>query len=175
MVLLSCKTAWLVLLGTACRHSQLHAGARERFQQGPHWEWVNLSPTAGFRAKFLSRADDATVDRHWHLKALTKEAVPSRKERRNCPVRALRQYFKVIDRVRTGSDELFISTQSYSGIVANTIASWAKRLKYAYQRATPEVLERFRIPTNEPNLLDQLMSYELRSFVLLRLLSPIHP
>ena len=151
--LLTLKTVFLVLLGTACRRSELHALVRDRIQQGPNWEWVNLLPTAGFRAKFQSRADDATVDRHWHLKALTSEVAPSRKERLNCPVRALKRYLRVTDRVRTGTDKLFISTVSYSGVVANTITSWVKRtILYAYQRATPEQLKRFGIPTNEPNL-----------------------
>ena len=158
---LTYKTAFLVLLGSACRRSELHALDANRTQPGPNWEWVNLLPSAGFRAKFQARAGDAQVDRHWHLKALSKQEF-SNTDRLNCPVRALRRYLRVTARVRTNTTKLFISTQSHTAIVANTITSWIKRIILsAYQHATPEVLRRFKIANQEPDLFRP--AHELRA------------
>lgn len=150
---LTYKTVFLVLLGTACRRSELHALDRTRLQHHTGWEWVDLLPTPGFKAKFQARGHDPDRDRHWHLKALPSGAT-SAKDRAKCPVRALRQYLKRSDRKRRGTTKLFIPiANDKDDITANTITSWVKKvILQAYRSATPEVLKRFGVSQTEPNL-----------------------
>ena len=159
---LTYKTVFLVLLGTACRRSELHALDRTRPQHHKDWEWVDLLPTPGFKAKFQSRSHDSDRDRHWHLKALPAGPM-STKDRAKCPVRALRQYLRRSDKKRRGTTKLFIPiANDKNDITANTITSWVKKvILRAYKDATPAILKKLEVPVTEPNLFRP--AHELRA------------
>ena len=148
------KAVFLVLLGTACRRSELHALDRTRLQHREEWEWVDLLPTPGFRAKFQARSNEPERDRHWHLRALPQTQVTSSRDKAKCPVRALRQYLLISDTKRQGTTKLFIPISGGKNeIRANTITSWIKKvIIHAYGVATPRIMAKLQVPNTEPNL-----------------------
>ena len=156
------KTAFLTLLATGCRRSELHAADRSRIQIGPNWDWVTLLPTPNFRAKFQARAPDADRDRHWRVRSLPEDC-PHR-DKLNCPVRALKLYIQASDNRRRKNHHLFIpvTLATSDPFSANTITSWIKKvLLHAYNSATPELLEKFGVDREELDLFRP--AHELRA------------
>ena len=84
------KTIFLVLLGTGCRRSELHAIDRSRLEHHKRWKWVNLLPLPEFRAKFQAKDPDPTRSWDYTLRRLSNTADPE--ELVSCPIRALHAY-----------------------------------------------------------------------------------
>ena len=67
---LTYKTAFLVLLGSACRRSELHALDYQTLQHDPHWKWVDLFTLPGFWAKHQASDTDPSRSRVYRLQAM---------------------------------------------------------------------------------------------------------
>ena len=149
---LTSKTAFLVLLGSACRRSELHALDYQTLQHDPHWKWVDLFTLPGFWAKHQASDTDPSRSRVYRLQAM--DSTLDRKERLICPVRALKWYVTRTAVARGTKRRLFLSLKSpKKDVHANTITSWIKKLiTYAYDHATPEERRVFQIDDGPPNL-----------------------
>ena len=149
---LTYKTAFLVLLGSACRRSELHTLDVQTLQHGLHWEWVDLLTLPGFWAKHQASDPDPSRSRVDRLQAM--DSTLDREERLICPVRALKGYVTRTAVPRCPQRRLFLSLVSLQKDVhANTITSWIKTLiTYAYKHATPEDRRLFQLDDGPPNL-----------------------
>ena len=117
---LTWKTAFLVLWGTACRRSELHALDFETFVRAPDWSYVELYTTPDYRAKF-QRSDEP------RMYVVRRLDAPSGEDAKCCPVRALRIYLDRTNNVRDRRRRLFLSINpKVRDIVANTVSSWIK-------------------------------------------------
>ena len=149
---LTYKTAFLVLLGSACRRSELHALDYQTLQHDPHWKWVDILTLPGFWAKHQASDLDPSRSRVYRLQAM--DSTLERKERLICPVRALKWYITRTTVTRGSQRRLFLSLVSpKKDVHANTITLWIKTLiKYAYDHATSEERRVFQIDDGPPNL-----------------------
>lgn len=155
------KTAFLVLLGSGCRRSELHALDRSRLEHDITWTWANLIPTPDFLAKFQARDPDPAVSRVYCLQALSTTTEPE--ELKSCPMRALRYYIKRTDPVRKGRKRLFLPiNKSVKDITANTISWWIKSVVIStYEQSTAQDFQECGIPEHEPDLFRA--AHELRA------------
>lgn len=158
---LTWKTAFLVILGSGCRRSELHALDFSRLEHDSHWSWVNLLPSPGWRAKYQFKDPDPNRSRVYRLHSLP---ASDTEDRHSCPVRALRLYLKATaDRRTRHNNSLFLPISgSTKKLSANTISSWIKSVvTQAYAQATPDDLRLFQIPPGEPDLFRS--AHELRA------------
>ena len=149
---LTWKTAFLVLLGTACRRSELHAMDFKSIEHSPDWSWIKLSLLPDFLAKHQASHHTVHIPRTFHLQCLNSE---DPEELTLCPVRALRQYLKITKNHRSNRRSIFlpISTKSTKSLSANTVSWWIKYLiRFAYSSASPDTLKELQIPEGEPSL-----------------------
>ena len=124
MKYLTWKTAFLVLWGTACRRSELHALDFDTFARTPNWSRVELNLVPTFMAKYQNLDKDPSASRVYYLHRLD---APSNEDAMCCPVRALRIYLNRTQQVRDGRRRLFLPINSSTrDIVANTVSSWIK-------------------------------------------------
>ena len=79
------KTAFLVLLGTACRRSELHALDLRHIKHSDDWSSVEFYPLPDFRAK-NQHLDDSSLPQTYSIQAL---GTFSSENSLLCPVRAL--------------------------------------------------------------------------------------
>ena len=91
---LTWKKAFLVLWGTACRRSELHALDFQTFARSANWSRVELYLMPKVMAKYQFLDKDPSASRAYTLYRLD---APSSEDALCCPVRALRFY---LDRTR---------------------------------------------------------------------------
>ena len=130
---LTWKTAFLVILGTACRRSELHALDFSSMRKDPKWWYVELCTLPEFEAKYQYLDPDPSVPRTYTLKAIQ---ASSSEDTLSCPVRALKVYLERTANKRAGRNRLFLPiSNSAKDISANTVSSWVKQTLlhcYAY-------------------------------------------
>ena len=149
---LTYKTAFLVLLGTACRRSELHALDADSFEHHPQWEWINLRVLPDFVAKHQVHCADANTPRSFRLNAMVSV---DKEEKLLCPVRALRYYILRSDPIRKKRKRLFLPIDSSvpGDISANTISWWIHKLiQEAYDQASEEDIRLTGMEGTKPNL-----------------------
>ena len=129
---LTWKTAFLLILATACRRSELHALDFKSIRKAKDWAFVDLFALPEFQAKYQFLDADPSAPRAYTIKTLQ---VASEEDRMSCPVRALRLYLRHTKAFRKGRRRLFLPiSASASDITANTISHWVKQtLLLAYQ------------------------------------------
>lgn len=149
---LTYKTVFLVLLGTGCRRSELHALDHTRLEHPQDWSWVDLAPSPEFRAKFQARDKDPSQSRVFRLQRILTSEDPE--ELLSCPVKALRCYVLRTNPTRGNRNALFLPIDSKSHkVTANTISAWIKNtINIAYQNASAEDLRVCQVPQGEPDL-----------------------
>ena len=151
---LAWKTAFLTLLGTACRRSELHALDFHAVEHDRKWSWVNLVVLPDFVAKHQASDSFPFEPRSFRLQSLG-QITEDPDELVICPVRALRYYILRTSPFRGSRKRLFlpISETSKVELSANAISWWIKKLvSYAYSSASPSTLQLLQIPTQEPSL-----------------------
>ena len=149
---LTYKTAFLVLLGTACRRSELHALDADSYEHHPQWEWINLRVLPDFMAKHQVHCADANTPRSFRLNAMVSV---DKEEKMLCPVRALRYYILRSDPIRKKRRRLFLPIDyTVSGdISANTISWWIRKLiQETYDQASEEDIRLTGMQGTKPNL-----------------------
>ena len=125
--LLTFKTAFLVLLASGARASEIHALSFKEFSRALDWSKVYLKPSDQFLAKNQpSRAPEHR--RHFCIPALTDFSTDSA-DRYLCPVRALRIYMSKSQPYRKHKKLLFIAiNKNYTkDITKNTFAGYVKQ------------------------------------------------
>ena len=149
---LTYKTAFLVLLGSGCRRSELHALDDSLLEHAVDWSWVDLQTLPEFWAKHQATDPDPSQGRVYHLKAL--DSTVDRRELRVCPVRSLREYRKRTKSLRGSTKRLFLPlTTTKANLHANTVSGWIKTLvQYSYEHATDEDFRILGIEKAPPNL-----------------------
>ena len=150
---LTYKTAFLVLLGTGCRRSELHALDVTRLEHAVDWSWVDLPTLPEFWAKHQATDPNPHQSRVYKLRALS-AITDDRLELLSCPVRALKEYRKRTKSVRGSIKRLFLPlTADKTKLHANTVSGWIKSLvQYAYDHATAEDYRVLQITKEKPDL-----------------------
>merc|ERR1711893_205885 len=120
MIYISWKMAFLLLWGTACRRSELHALDFKTFAKASERLYVELYIAPEFRAKFQHLDKDPSASRVYILKRLD---APSGVDAHSGTTHLLGSNENVWDRRRRP----FHSTNpKIRDIVANTVSSWIK-------------------------------------------------
>lgn len=129
---LTWKTAFLTILGTACRRSELHALDFKTIRRAKDWSFVDLTTLPEFKAKYQFLDSDPSAPRSYTIKALQTQ---EEEDRFSCPVRALRIYLRRTKARRQQNRRLFLPVSETSqDITANTVSHWIKQtLLLAYK------------------------------------------
>jgi len=149
LLLVSCKTAFLLAFATARRRSELHALSMDssclRFNKLDGS--VSLMCEPGFLAKnqLPSVAPSPIV-----VPSLARSCGPRDSDRLLCPVRSLKFYLKRVESIRGGRKRLFVPVKGNSDISASTISRWvAKTIRTAYEGLTNRDLSGMQIRAHE--------------------------
>jgi len=133
---LTWKTAFLVLLASGARRSEVHALTHKGLLHHERWKWVSIRTMPSFVSKTQLRTQGATALEKVSIKALSNSVGrDSAEDLVLCPVRALRAYLARTRDLREGKDLLFISYQQErrGDIAKNTISGWMRKLiKFCY-------------------------------------------
>ena len=124
---LAWKTAFLTLLGTACRRLELHALDFHAVEHDRKWSWVNHVVLPDFVAKHQASDSFPFEPRSFRLQNLG-QITEDPGELVICPVRALRYYILRTSPFRGSRKRLFlpISETSKVELSANAISWWIK-------------------------------------------------
>ena len=133
---LTWKTVFLLLWGTGCRRSEIHAIDVRTLRHNDSWSYVEFEPLPGFRAK-NQHLDSSSLPRIYHIKQLQGS---SQEDMFSCPVRALRIYLKRTKADRGKRQRLLLpvdpTNTKVRDITANTVSSWVKNtIIQAYSRS----------------------------------------
>lgn len=135
---LTLKTAFLVLMSTAARVSEIHALDFSTMRHDEEWSKVWVKPNPAFLAKTQTPKNPG-VFTQFEIKALAPTLGPGLDaDKLLCPVRALRAYMCRTKRLRKGKSKLFISyiPGHTKDVGVSTFSSWIKQLiKQTYQDA----------------------------------------
>ena len=149
LMLLTCKTVFLLAFATARRRSEIHAFSVEpsclRFNKRDGS--VSLLCQMGFLAKnqLPSVAPEVIT-----VPSLANACGPRDADRLLCPVRALKFYLKRVAPLRGGRKRLFIPVQGSADISASTISRWiTNTIKRAYEALTERDLSFMHIKAHE--------------------------
>ena len=142
---LTLKTAFLLVLASVKRHSEIHAWVANKVSNLGQWEKVALFPSSDFIAKNqLAREGSQSVSLVT-IPALTTIVDRQFKEDRTlCPVRALRYYLDRTKDLRGSRSLLFISFKKghTSDIRPATLSSWLKQtILLCYKQADQQALD----------------------------------
>jgi hypothetical protein len=122
------KTAFLLLLASGTRVSELHACEASSIHFQTNYEYAVLSPNLSFLPKNLTPEEAHGKIRTYTIKALT-SFVDERmsEERYLCPIRALKTYIARTQTLRKCKGRLFISALAPHGEVKKqTLSHWVK-------------------------------------------------
>jgi len=118
--------AFLILLASGARRSEVHALSPKGLQHHARWDWVSIRTVPGFISKTQLRTQGATALERVNIHALsTLVGQDSPEDLLLCPVRALRAYLSRTQDMREGKSLLFISYQpeKKGDISKNTLSS----------------------------------------------------
>ena len=159
--LLTFKTAFLTLLASGARASEIHAISFHEFSRARDWSKVYLKPSDHFLAKNQpSRAPEHR--RHFCIPALTDFSTDSA-DRYLCPVRALRFYLAKSQSYRKNKKLLFIAIRkSYpKDITKNTFAGYVRQaILQAYKAAGLEDIRLSQCNVHEVRSLSASLAFK---------------
>lgn len=128
---LTLKTAFLVLLASGSRCSEVHALSFRSFSFAQDWREVSIEPIPSFIAKTQFRASGDSVLKKVKIPSLASSLGPGLdQDKKLCPVRCLKVYLSRTQDLRRNKQLLFISYQPnrQKDISKITLSSWVKRL-----------------------------------------------
>ena len=129
--MLTWKTAFLLLLASGARRSEVHALSFKSVRHEESWKWVSIDPIPTFVSKTQVRTRGASAFKGITIKALSTILCPDMKQDRAlCPVRALKAYLYKTKELRKNKLLLLVSFQEGrdKDIHKNTISSWMRDL-----------------------------------------------
>ena len=129
--LLTWKTAFLLLLASGARRSEVHALAFKSVRHQEAWKWVSIDPVPSFVSKTQIRTKGDSAFKGVVIKALSTVLCPDmKKDRALCPVRALKAYLARTKDLRKDKLLLLVSYQEgrNSDIHKHTISGWIRNL-----------------------------------------------
>ena len=146
------KTVFLVALASGKRRSEIHA-MRKEILHTEHWRSVSIVPDPMFVAKTQLNNRGSAMLNVVTIKSLTQELPEDLQQDRSlCPVRALKYYTKMADKVRSEQKKLFIAYKKghTDEIHMNTISAWLKKtILMAYENTTEEDLQITRVKAHQ--------------------------
>ncbi len=134
------KTAFLLLLATAKRVSEVHA-LTYLIDHTKSWSTMTLHFDPSFVAKTQKPSDQSTGMTSVTVPALAPSVEEGLPDRSLCPVRAVRYYLDRTAASRPGRRRLFIPVQTgrEKDISKNTLSHWVQQIiREAYSEATDE-------------------------------------
>ena len=161
--LLTLKTAFLVLLATGSRRSEVHALDYSKVRHGPNWEYVILEPHMDFIAKTELRTAGASQPSSKKIPPLGPTLGPGLEEDlKLCPVRALKIYLARTQQLREDKKLLFIAYKKghQADIHKNTLSSWIRKLlQLVYDSPEEDVLKLSKTSTHEVRALASSLAF----------------
>ena len=150
---LTLKTAFLLVLASGKRHSEIHACVANKVSNLGQWEKVALFPSSDFIAKNqLAREDSQSVS-PVTIPALTTIVDRQFKEDRTlCLVRALRYYLDRTKDLRGSRSLFFISFKKghTSDIRPATLCSWLKQtILLCYKQVDQQALDLVQVKVHD--------------------------
>ena len=140
--LLTWKTVFLTLLASAGRRGEVHALDYKLVRHSKDWKTITLEPHSDFISKTHVRSGGAQRLDQFTIHTIADFAGPDLdKDRKLCPVRALKIYLSRTEALRADKKLLFIAYKpGHKGdICRNTISGWIRKLlKFVYKNVDDE-------------------------------------
>ena len=140
--LLTWKTVFLTLLASGGRRGEVHAIEYNTVRHSKDWKSVTLQPHVDFISKTHVRSGGAQRLDHFKILSIADFVGPDlEKDRKLCPVRALKIYLARTQNMRNSTKLLFISyrPEHKGDICKNTISGWVRKLiQFVYKNADQE-------------------------------------
>ena len=150
---LTLKTAFLLVLASGKRRSEIHAWVANKVANLGQWEKVALFPSSDFIAKNQIAREGSQSVSPVTIPALTTIVDRQFKEDRTlCPVRALRFYLDRTKDLRGSRSLLFISFKKghTSDIRPATLSSWLKQtILLCYKQADQQTLDLVQVKAHD--------------------------
>jgi len=141
---LTWKVVFLTLLASGGRRGEVHALDYATLQHEPKWKYVILKPHHKFVSKTEFRTHGASRLESFRIQSLLGFVGSDlERDRKLCPVRALKTYLARTQQMREGKQLLFVShkPEHKGDICRNTISGWMRKLiTYVYSHASDETL-----------------------------------
>jgi len=142
---LTWKTAFLVLLATSARSSEIHALEYSSLKFHESYKFMTIEPVPEFKAKNQGKERNPQLET-FNIPALAPVLDRGLPDRKLCPVRAVKVYRSRTSDIRKGTKmrKLFISYKQgfQTDIHKNTFTGWIKALiKMAYSKCPNNIIE----------------------------------
>jgi len=153
--LLTWKAAFLLLLASGARRSELHAVDYDNVSHTENWKSVTLHPITSFVYKTQVSRGQAKKPKVINIPALGPILSPDMKEEKAlCPTRTLKCYMARTQPLRNKTQKLLFVSYSerhkHKEIHKNTLSGWIRKLvTYCYQNATDRPAELINVRAHD--------------------------